>query len=388
MSLFGYIREHKKPNAYARPYKGTVLINVDPLFLGGIKCTVPGKFEDSDHSKLPWIYPQGVSIGNGSGGGSRDVPEVGRVVQVTFPYDSIYFPVYTSFWSDPTTQDHRFAKDTGSTYGLGDTTGFQVVVDKINKSFTFSHPSGMDITMDTAGVDFLAENNLKLGLKESPSYLLFNKLDGSVNISSNEAVNIVTPEYKVTAGKDSSVYQQKDVTVKGSDISSIGGNVGRSVGGSYNLSITGHHNMAVAGKSSTVIADSLDVVVGTSKTEQILTGDSTETILLGNKTITTLVGDVELSAGGGLVSQSLSATGSYSMQTPTGSMSITSAGTMELKASTLMTLMDGGSPFLLGDQWAQLVPSHTHPTPAGESGPSQQLIQGAKDVLSKQIMGS
>ena len=80
------------------PYKGKVVqVGEDFERTGKIKVSIPelyGDYKEGCEGTLPWIYPR--YYGKFNNLVSLDVPELGEIVEVEFPYKNIYLGYYTN----------------------------------------------------------------------------------------------------------------------------------------------------------------------------------------------------------------------------------------------------------------------------------------------------
>jgi prefoldin subunit 5 len=86
----------KKLDNLKVPHRGRVIFNEDPNKLGRIKCQVKGIFEATNTDILPWCYSQSMGAGLKPDSMRFMVPELQSEVTITFPYGTVYHPVYTS----------------------------------------------------------------------------------------------------------------------------------------------------------------------------------------------------------------------------------------------------------------------------------------------------
>jgi len=115
--LINLIEQIKKTKAtnLAVPQKGIVVDNDDDKKLGRVKCWIEELVEENHL----WCYPN-----NPAGlGGSPDlsgfgVPEEGSELIIRFPYDDVYFPVYTGYWQSTNTHQILFDEEYPDEYGF------------------------------------------------------------------------------------------------------------------------------------------------------------------------------------------------------------------------------------------------------------------------------
>lgn len=102
----------KRENYLKYEFTGVVIDNEDPKNLGRAKVFVEGLFEN-DQEQVPWASLKGSSWGSGSGDNVAFIPEIGAKVNVKFPYEDIYFPVYEGTWQNASSSMGDFSKDVG-----------------------------------------------------------------------------------------------------------------------------------------------------------------------------------------------------------------------------------------------------------------------------------
>lgn len=86
----------KKLDNLKVPHRGRVILNNDPNKLGRIKCQVKGIFETTNTTVLPWCHSNNINAGVKPDSMEFKVPELESEVTITFPYGTVYHPVYTS----------------------------------------------------------------------------------------------------------------------------------------------------------------------------------------------------------------------------------------------------------------------------------------------------
>lgn len=141
----------KRESNLSMPYIGVVVDNKDPLQRGRIKCNVEGLFT-GESEKLPWIYPHNSSLFGGvSNQGIFFVPEIGAKLIIEFPYDDIYAGFYTGFLETEQSHVPDFNTDYPDTYGMVDSTGNKILVNKKQGTIELTHKSGTKLTIADSG---------------------------------------------------------------------------------------------------------------------------------------------------------------------------------------------------------------------------------------------
>lgn len=121
--LLKVIQYLKKDNIYLYPQKGVVVDNSDPKKLGRIKCTIKNRWEETNTSKLPWVYPlRSFFLGGSPDTSMFSVPEVDTELQIVFPFEDEYTPFYVGLWPNVNTSSPAFEEDYPETYGFVDST--------------------------------------------------------------------------------------------------------------------------------------------------------------------------------------------------------------------------------------------------------------------------
>ena len=151
----------KSYNKFNGIYRGLVMNNTDPQFLGRIKIKVFPMFINIEDDHLPGAVPAfSIFSGAGSNFGTFAVPEIGSFVFVFFEGNSVHQPVY--FAEAPTAQyglpdsrttNYPFRKVTKTKNGI------EFYVDDKSKEVKFIHPSGTNITIDGDGNITINGNN-------------------------------------------------------------------------------------------------------------------------------------------------------------------------------------------------------------------------------------
>jgi len=182
----------KNHNIYL-PHRGIVIENNDPRKLRRIKVTIDSMLEGSV-DQLPWIYPRiPYFLGGGANAVLFSIPEIGSEVEVTFPFEDVYFGFYTGHWA---TASHPtdFDADYPDVYGFIDSAGNFLRINKktgtfelkINGTATIS-VSG-DVTLNIDGnVTFTASGDVSATVGGNASVTV----TGDSSLISTGKVNIV-----------------------------------------------------------------------------------------------------------------------------------------------------------------------------------------------------
>lgn len=202
--------EHlKKVDNLKMTHKGIVVFNNDPKKLGRVKCTIKGQFEESDDTKLPWVFPlNSYGLGGKSDSSLFSVPEVDSELAIVFPYDDIYMPMYIGYWQSTKTHQVRFDEDYPESYGGEDSTGTFWIVNKTKSFIEFEHTSGTKVRINNEGVMTLVIVKDKIeDIAENYSLTIGDNLTAAVGKNCN--INIVG-DANVTVEGNSKIITEGD----------------------------------------------------------------------------------------------------------------------------------------------------------------------------------
>lgn len=176
----------KPSRIYAYPWIGTVVANNDPKKLCRVKVNIPGLLEGSPDD-LPWVMVKNPTGLGGTGNTSGFiVPVLNSTVNVHFPYDDIYFPVYDGFYQSQQTHQSVFDEDYPDSYGFVDE-WVTVKANRKTKAINIETTNGMKLKLLENG-DIEIEGATKITAK-APEIILNEKLSGVT--TSNSHFNVV-----------------------------------------------------------------------------------------------------------------------------------------------------------------------------------------------------
>ena len=191
------------------PKFGEVVDNKDPLMLGRVKVTIPGIYEGTVQS-LPWVRRKTDTAFCGVDCEIFDVPEIGSIVEVKWPYDE-NTPVYSGA---PYSQRHSTSAFTENyPYEAGIKFGeFLIKLDKGSNLLTIENGK-VQVVLDSFGgchvacdtVDIEAESNATI-----KSSLI--TLDGDVD---------VTGSLTIAEGYDGAIMPNSVAVVSGGLVVSV-----------------------------------------------------------------------------------------------------------------------------------------------------------------------
>lgn len=142
----------KKINHLSIPHKAIVKDNTDSLNLGRVKVTIVGLIEETDITKLPYVYPKNsYGLGGKINSSGFSVPEIGSELIVEFPFDDIYSGFYTGYWQSATTHQSDFDVNYPETYGWRDSKGNIIKINKSTGDVDIEHFSGSKLVMKNNG---------------------------------------------------------------------------------------------------------------------------------------------------------------------------------------------------------------------------------------------
>jgi len=144
------------------PKFGTVVSNDDPLKLGRVKVKITGIFEGEPNA-LPWVRRKVDTLFCGSDCEIFDVPEVGSIVEVRWPYDEST-PIYSGA---PYNKVHQTSTFTNNyPYEAGIKFGPHMIkFDKASQLMTIEN-SKVQVTLDIMGGLSIACDELIANVKK------------------------------------------------------------------------------------------------------------------------------------------------------------------------------------------------------------------------------
>jgi len=128
-------------------FTGTVEDNNDPLKLGRLKIRI-SIWEDLPAELIPWAsqrYPHFLGLTTGSV--AQFIPEIGSEVLVSFPTKDKYHPEYDKATLTNRNKCNFFDEDYPNSYGIKDSIGNYIKINKTKKGFRLQHSSGSHIDM-------------------------------------------------------------------------------------------------------------------------------------------------------------------------------------------------------------------------------------------------
>lgn len=179
----------KPSKLYKYPFIGKVVDNKDPKKLGRVKVFIEGLLE-GDTKDLPWVM---MENGTGFGGTGQDsafiVPLVGASLNIHFPYDDIYFPVYRGFYQSSIT--HQSAFDDNYPHKFGFQAGeHKFVIDREKSTVDVELGNGVKVSISTAGE--IEVTGAKITFK-APEIIHNQKLSGITTANSHmNVIDLVT----------------------------------------------------------------------------------------------------------------------------------------------------------------------------------------------------
>lgn len=200
--LLKLIDSIKKTKNLKFPQKGIVVSNNDPKKLGRVKATVKGVYEETDINKLPWILPKmSAGLGGGNTSSSFFVPEVGNELIIEFPYDDVYFPVFTGYWESSVVHKTLFDENYPETYGFQDSTGNHIKINKTLKTAEIKHSSGVTITIDQNGKLVInTQENQEINIINDKIETVGNNV--VVNVQGTSAVTVIGDKIEESLSKN------------------------------------------------------------------------------------------------------------------------------------------------------------------------------------------
>lgn len=188
------------------PLKGTVVDNMDPLKIGGVKVTIDNRVECAT-ALLPWVYPLNpYFLGANPDTSMFSVPEIGSELEIIFPYGDVYFPFYTGYWHSQDNHDTTLDENYPESYGFKDSIGNWFRINKTTEIIKLHHKSGTEIHINKEGTvtvysvkDLIGNiaRNVNVTVGNSMTENVTNTIDvtagGAITITSNASITLKAP---------------------------------------------------------------------------------------------------------------------------------------------------------------------------------------------------
>jgi len=116
-----------------------------------VKCNIPGLIEGSKE-QLPWVFRRSNSLLGGTGkDGGFAVPKMGSELEVIFPFEDPYTPVYVGYWESRATHPTAFDEDYPNILGYADEEGNSFSLNRKSQEVKVTHSSGTFVLVDKDG---------------------------------------------------------------------------------------------------------------------------------------------------------------------------------------------------------------------------------------------
>jgi len=126
---------------------GVIVDNNDPLKLSRVRVEIP-EWRGIPTAHIPWAcLLQPIELGGSSTLSSHIIPEVGTSVLLTFVNRNT--PIVMGVLKDATTHQPKYDKNYPDSYGKEDPNGFTTFTDKVTKTATIVHTTGLSISIDS-----------------------------------------------------------------------------------------------------------------------------------------------------------------------------------------------------------------------------------------------
>lgn len=232
----------KKVNNLEHKHKGIVVENNDSDKKGRIKCFIPNLIPNASTDLLPWCYPKKSSGQGGSPDtGYFSVPEIGSVVEISFPEKDIYFPVYGDIVNSTDIKQPLFDIDYPLEYGGSDPTGsFFRVNKKQGKIEVIHNPSDTILTLDKEGNIYVKnKGNLIWDIGKDCLLNITGNLQvnsENLHIKNTDVLNIESTDVNINNSGNSKLESSGNILLKGDKVGIDGaGDVSTKSGGKLSL---------------------------------------------------------------------------------------------------------------------------------------------------------
>lgn len=322
-----------KSKPLTNPYKGVVVDNEDPRFLGRVKCTIASLFEDGvDSDLLPWIAPiNQAGLGGRGDSSSFYVPELGSELIIEFPYECIYTGFYTGFWQSNTTHQGLFNEDYPNSYGFVDKQNTFFKINKTKRYLEIGHTSGSYIKFDNNGdIEISSKRNIKFVSSDGKTTQDYNMNEGTVAVAAKTETSLGGKKTNITSKEFIANVGTQDIKVTGSATHNVSGGMTQKVGGSQNVSIVNNRNTTIAGTESRMVVQKSKDIFGAGYTATVALGNYLVELIAGNYTVDIKAGNISLTTilGSAKIGNALASVNCA----PTGSVTIDAKLNAEIKA--------------------------------------------------------
>lgn len=285
----------KKNDPLAVPLKGKVVDNNDPKKLGRVKMQITGVLEDTDFTKLPWIYPKNpVGFGGTPDGSDLEVPTIGAELTVEFPYKEVYFGFYTGYQRSETTRQGIFFEDYPFSYGKRDTQNTYFKVNRAKRYAEFRHTSRTRILIEREGETTMeSKHSMRFVSEDKKTELFMDLINGVVHINTKNENRVTADVQNFKINTINEEVGVKNTKITGSEDKKIIGNQKHTTGGSRSDSVAIDHNEAIGGNKTKFVAFLTTETYGQTKKQTIVAGNKELEILVGNIIYKTLSGSLE-----------------------------------------------------------------------------------------------
>lgn len=206
-------------------FYGKVVDNNDPSQIRRVRVAIPEIYGDAPPEELPWAMPKCPPSGTGqtSTFGTYGVLDVGSEVWVEFQQGDPHFPVVVGVALNKSTQKQTELVNYPHRYGMDDSKGNWIIVDKLTGDVEIGHFSDTRVRIEPNG---------NLHVTAVADQFIYVEGNHNEEVKGNATV-------QVSGNVNVTVNGNAEVKVDGNAKANIGQNLELTVGGMANAQVTG-----------------------------------------------------------------------------------------------------------------------------------------------------
>lgn len=338
----------KKGGSLAGLYRGVVFDNVDPKGLGRLKIFVEGRLQATAEN-LPWSFPKSPAEQGGSQNSPMPkIPEIGSVLVVEFPFDDVYFPVYSGKWLSTNTAPSGFLEDYLNVSHNLDEEGNGTSINKTKQEMETKHSSGSLSRIEKDGtIRQVSKSKVRFEAEDGSTSFELDMVNGKLSVDTTRETYQKTETSTIESSTHNLNVGNLRRSISGSDEAEINGGKKTAVGGSESKTVGSHQNTIIAGNKKSTVVGETEETFGQGKSTDVVLGDVVQNLLAGNVESNLTLGDFLVNiVAGNLDLETLAGEAKFGNPlgnleiNPLGQVKITGTGGVELLDQIIQTLDD------------------------------------------------